>query len=203
MGASNEMGEWEAWIKAGTGDDKTDIVVIADFWQRTGGVFSRDRDISSNGNFIQFGGFDAAAAMSLAAWNASFVPRLFFSDKPLSRIRLPMPQPPHFIKDPFAIAGNSYFTPNGHLGDGNYFFYNFASVTPALPPGDRQCTTARSRAICATSTLQYLATLNMRARISIRRWQRCRLRRIHSGTRDQDCWNERSERHQCADPESV
>src|SRR5438309_6460341 len=30
MGASNDMGEWEAWIKAGTGDDKTDIVVIAD-----------------------------------------------------------------------------------------------------------------------------------------------------------------------------
>ena len=40
LGASNDMGEWEAWIKAGTGDDKTDIVVIADFWQRTGGVFS-------------------------------------------------------------------------------------------------------------------------------------------------------------------
>ena len=34
MGASNDMGEWEAWIKAGTGDDKTDIVVVADFWQR-------------------------------------------------------------------------------------------------------------------------------------------------------------------------
>ena len=29
---SNDMGEWEAWIKAGTGDDKTEIVVIADFW---------------------------------------------------------------------------------------------------------------------------------------------------------------------------
>src|SRR5881398_694860 len=59
MGASNEMGEWEAWLKAGTGDDKTDIVVIADFWQRTGGVFSRDRDVSSNGFFIPFGGLDA------------------------------------------------------------------------------------------------------------------------------------------------
>src|SRR6184192_1787294 len=59
LGASNEMGEWEGWIKAGTGDDKTDIVVIADFWERTGGVFSRDRDISSNGNFRRFGGFDA------------------------------------------------------------------------------------------------------------------------------------------------
>ena len=40
LGASNDMGEWEAWIKAGTGDDKTEIVVIADFWERTGGLFS-------------------------------------------------------------------------------------------------------------------------------------------------------------------
>ena len=46
LGASNEMGEWEAWFKAGTGDDKTEIVVIADFWERTGGLFSGDRDIS-------------------------------------------------------------------------------------------------------------------------------------------------------------
>ena len=40
LGASNEMGEWEAWLKAGTGDDKTDIVVIADFWERTGRLSS-------------------------------------------------------------------------------------------------------------------------------------------------------------------
>src|SRR5205823_9738771 len=58
LGASNDTGEWEAWLKAGTGDDKTDIVVIADFWDRTGGLFSRDRDISSNGNFTQWGGLD-------------------------------------------------------------------------------------------------------------------------------------------------
>ena len=59
LGASNDMGEWEAWIKAGTGDDKTEIVVIADFWQRTGGVFSADRDLSSNAFQIPWGGFDA------------------------------------------------------------------------------------------------------------------------------------------------
>src|ERR1044072_8143694 len=59
LGASNDMGEWEAWLKAGTGDDKTDIVVIADFWQRTGGLFSRDRDLSANAFFYPFGGFDA------------------------------------------------------------------------------------------------------------------------------------------------
>src|SRR5881397_1693031 len=61
LGASNDMGEWEAWLKAGTGDDKTDIVVIADFFERTGGLFSRDRDISSNGDFIRFGGSITAA----------------------------------------------------------------------------------------------------------------------------------------------
>ena len=55
LGASNDMGEWEAWLKAGTGDDKTDIVVIADFWERTGGLFSRDRDISSNAFQIPLG----------------------------------------------------------------------------------------------------------------------------------------------------
>src|ERR1700745_2206385 len=58
LGASNDMGEWEAWLKAGTGDDKTDLVVIADFWERTGGLFSRDRDLSANAFFIPFGGSD-------------------------------------------------------------------------------------------------------------------------------------------------
>src|SRR5215475_13192851 len=58
LGASNDMGEWEAWIKAGTGDDRTNIVVIADFWERTGGLFSRDRDLSANAFFIPWGGFD-------------------------------------------------------------------------------------------------------------------------------------------------
>ena len=60
LGASNEMGEWEAWIKAGTGDDKTEIVVIADFWERTGGIFSADRDISSNAFQIPWGGIRRA-----------------------------------------------------------------------------------------------------------------------------------------------
>src|SRR6266542_482707 len=47
LGASNDMGEWEGWIKAGTGDDKTDILVIADFYNRAA-IYSRDRYLSSN-----------------------------------------------------------------------------------------------------------------------------------------------------------
>src|SRR6476660_9281152 len=80
MGASNDMGEWEAWIKAGTGDDKTDIVVVADFWQRTGGVYSRDRDISSNGDFTRFGGFDSRSRSEPGRVGSfRLIPKLFFS----------------------------------------------------------------------------------------------------------------------------
>ncbi len=81
LGASNDMGEWESWIKAGTGDDKTDIVVIADFWQRSGGVFSRDRDISSNAFAIPFGGFDTRSSNNPGAvgtLNFRLNPGIFF-----------------------------------------------------------------------------------------------------------------------------
>src|SRR5439155_14221488 len=47
LGASNDAREVEGWIKAGTGDDKTDILIIADFYDRAA-IYSRDRDISSN-----------------------------------------------------------------------------------------------------------------------------------------------------------
>src|SRR5437773_2977048 len=144
-GASNDMGEWEAWIKAGTGDDKTDIVVVADFWQRTGGIFSRDRDISSNGNFTKWGGLDNRSGNFPGHYGGfvgrRLVPSLFFS------ANTPPPHSaPNVATSPFYVSstspllnhGNGFF--NGTLQglDGNYVAYNFASVTPNLPPGDRQ-----------------------------------------------------------------
>jgi len=136
LGASNEMGEWEAWIKAGTGDDKTDIVVIADFQQRLNGVFSRDRDISSNGNFVPFGGFDARSGNEPGrVGGLRLVPSLFFST------RTPTPHSAPNLANSGGIYVSRFAVPgiiNGTPGDGNYSFFNFASVTPALPPGDRQ-----------------------------------------------------------------
>ena len=80
LGASNEMGEWEAWLKAGTGDDKTDIVVVADFWERTGGLFSGDRDISANAFQIPSGGFDARSGYFPGrVGDFRLIPKLFFS----------------------------------------------------------------------------------------------------------------------------
>src|SRR5438876_3236460 len=164
LGASNEMGEWETWIKAGTGDDKTDIVVVADFWNRLGGVFSRDRDISSNGFFIPFGGFDARSGnFPGRVQSGRLLPSMFFGPggTPQFGVNTPLPHSaPNrstspFYVNPFVIAPNAYpgapgiIGPNAaqapfpqtgtqYEGGGDYFFFNFAAFTPALPPADRQ-----------------------------------------------------------------
>jgi iron complex outermembrane recepter protein len=158
LGASNDMGEWEAWLKAGTGDDKTDIVVIADFWQITGGLFSRDRDLSANAFFIPFGGFDARTRDE-PGYIGDFpgfrlVPKLFFSPNSPPAHSAPNAATSPFYKDPFAVNPNAYpgapgilgpharqFRPQtatGYNGGGDYFFYNFAAVTADLAPADRQ-----------------------------------------------------------------
>src|SRR5207302_6439884 len=134
LGASNDAREAEAWIIAGTGDDKTDILVSADFYDRSG-LFSRDRDISSNGNFFKFFG----SAVDNRSGNfpgriGSFrlIPSLFFSANT---------PPPHSAANvstsPFYQRASAA---TGKLAypDGNYQFFNFAAFTPAIPPADRQ-----------------------------------------------------------------
>jgi len=158
LGASNDMGEWEGWLKAGTGDDKTDIVVIADFWERTGGLFSRDRDLSANAFFIPFGGFEARSGDE-PGYIGDFpgfrlIPKLFFGPNSPPAHSAPNAATSPFYKSPFAVNPNAYpgapgiigphasqFRPQtgtDYKGGGDYFFYNFAAVTPNLAPADRQ-----------------------------------------------------------------
>src|SRR5437773_11243447 len=120
LGATNEMGEWEAWLKAGAGDDKTDIVVIADFWERTGGLFSRDRDLSANAFYIPWGGFDTRSG-SFPGHIGGFVgfrliPSMFFGPGgvPQFGINTPLPHSapnaaasPFYVR-PFAINPHAY-----------------------------------------------------------------------------------------------
>ena len=109
LGASNDMGEWEAWMKAGTGDDKTDIVVIADFWERTGGLFSRDRNISANAFFIPWGGFDARSGQFAGRVGAfRLIPKLFFSANSPPPHSAPNAATSPFYRNPFAINPNAY-----------------------------------------------------------------------------------------------
>ena len=130
LGASNEMGESEAWLKAGTGDDKTEIVVIADFWKRTGGLFSADRDISSNAFQIPWGGSDERSGNFPG--NVQFLfrlfPRMFFGPGGTPQIGVNTPLPhsaPNAATSPFykqpgfpfqVLGGGPVVNPNAYPG---------------------------------------------------------------------------------------
>ena len=139
LGASNDMGEWEAWLKAGTGDDKTDIVVIADFYNRAA-IYSRDRYLSSNADLgLFFGGFDNRSSNFPGAIDRGnpfsggafrLIPKLFFSaNSPPPHSAPNTETSPYYINRPALLAG---------YPDGNYDAYNFAALTPAIPAADRQ-----------------------------------------------------------------
>src|SRR5215472_10492976 len=93
------------------------------------------------------------------------IPKMFFgpSSTPIFGVNTPLPHSaPNaatspFYKNPYAVNPNAYpgapgiIGPNSfggvngapqfgtnYRGGGNYFFFNFAAFTPALPPGDRQ-----------------------------------------------------------------
>src|SRR5437016_3872484 len=110
LGASNDAGELEGWIKAGTGDDKTDIVIVADFYDRAA-IYSRDRFLSSNANARAWGGFDARSdnfpgfvgplfSNPEAPLGFRLIPKLFFSANS---------PPPHSAP---SVSTSPYYTNN-------------------------------------------------------------------------------------------
>src|SRR5439155_1632044 len=127
-------------------------------------LFSRDRDISSNGFFVPFGGFDARSGnFPGRVGSRRLLPTMFYGagGLPTPGVNTPIPgsstglaNNPFYI-NPFVANPNAYpgapgiIGPNAlqapfpqfgtdYKGGGDYFFFNFAAFTPALPPGDRQ-----------------------------------------------------------------
>jgi iron complex outermembrane receptor protein len=132
MGASNDAREVEAWLKAGTGDDKTDILIIADAYDRQG-IFSRDRDLTRNAQAISWGGGDGRSSNKPGGIVAD-VGNLILDPT----IAAPTPHAfPNAATDPQYIP-----RPGGSHNSGPYntdfHAYNFAALTPAIPEADRQ-----------------------------------------------------------------
>ncbi len=156
MGASNDACELEGWLKAGVGDDKTDVVVIADFYDRAA-MYSSDRDITSNAFSVPWGGIDFRSGFFPGRIGGfRLIPRLFFSASSPAPHSAPNVATSPFYVNPFVIAPNAYPGPPGiigphafqhdpqslgrygYKGGGDYFFYNPFDVSPAIPAADRQ-----------------------------------------------------------------
>jgi iron complex outermembrane recepter protein len=137
LGFANDMGEERGYLLAGTGDDKTDIVVYAEFYNRAA-IYSRDADLSSNADFTRFGGPDDRSG----AFAGHVGPPPFLA---------PPGEPDSFVYQPSLNGGALTPTPHAFpnvASDPQYvsFFavphkqqrFNFAELTPTVPAVDRE-----------------------------------------------------------------
>src|SRR6266513_6030281 len=125
LGASNDQGEERAYLLAGTGDDKTDIVVYAEVYNRAA-IYDRDRDISSNADFTRFGGSDVRSG-DFAGRVGDFVYQPGLNRGAGSPT-------PHAFPD---VANDPQYVPQSSLPRAQQLF-NSNALTPAMAPVDRE-----------------------------------------------------------------
>ena len=129
LGFANDMGEERAYLLAGTGDDKTDILVYAEFYNRAA-IFSRDVDISHDADFTRFGGQDnrsGAFAGHVGFPGDSFVYQPGLNGGALTPT-------PHAFPN---VASDPQYVPFSSLPREQMRF-NFADLTPAMAAVDRE-----------------------------------------------------------------
>jgi len=133
LGASNDAAEREGYLLAGTGDDKTDIVIFAEDYDRAA-IFSRDRDISSNANLDRFGGADTRSA--------NFAGRVDFVNPATGRRTAFILRPGLLTPTPHSAANAAtspdYIRQRSLPPSDPNFAFNFAALTSAISPADRQ-----------------------------------------------------------------
>jgi len=125
LGASNDQGEELAYLLAGTGDEKTDIVVYAEVYNRAA-IFHRDRAITSNADATSFGGDDDRSS-HFAGRVGDFVYQPMLNGGQRSPT-------PHAFPD---LANDPQYVPLSGLPRGQQGF-NFLALTPAVAPVDRE-----------------------------------------------------------------
>src|SRR6266566_448362 len=168
LGASNDQAEKLAYVLGGVGDDKTDIVVYAEWYSRDA-IYSRERDISSNADFTRFGGFDNRSPDFAGHISTPFLTKVqpdpehhpdFFDVVPTGdgTVLAPGRKAPTNVPGthPFAIytgpttgltagafnnrnlSAAGYVPRNTVDRASNDFLFNQNALTPAMPPVDRE-----------------------------------------------------------------
>lgn len=126
MGFANDAGEETAYLLAGTGDDKTNIVVYAGFYNRSA-IYSRDVNISHDADHAPFGGNDVRSG--------NFAGRVGgFQLAPGLQSPLALP---HTVAGP-GSAGSGYLARTPANFTREQLAFNFADLTPLIAAVDRQ-----------------------------------------------------------------
>jgi len=136
LGASNDQAEELAYLLAGTGNDKTDIVVYAEWYHRDA-IYSRDRDISSNADWTRFGGSDDRTD-DFAGHVADFVYQPSLNGGALTPTPHSQPNLPVLTPDgtPLPEVVGQYRLRTSLPRSQQLF--NFAALTPAIPAANRE-----------------------------------------------------------------
>src|SRR5438874_4958019 len=135
LGFANDRGEETGYLLAGTGDDKTNIVVYAGIYNAAA-IYSRDADISHDADKNLYGGFDGRSG--------NFPGRVTsreFLGMAANGFKIPLRTPtPHFSANQFTDTteyANSRFVRGGPFPSERSLF-NFADLTPAVAATDRE-----------------------------------------------------------------
>src|SRR5438046_5083173 len=137
LGFANDRGEETAYLLAGTGDDKTDIVVYAGIYNAAA-IYSRDVNISHDADKNLFGGADGRSGN----FPGRITTRQFLgtAQQPFKSILGGLRSPtPHAAANQFDDTQytNRGFTSTSAITSARAFF-NFADLTPAIAATDRE-----------------------------------------------------------------
>src|ERR1700720_1077591 len=144
LGFAGDRGEETGYLLAGTGDDKTNIVVYAGIYNAAA-INSADAEISHDADKNKYGGFDGRSGNLAGRLPGNGGGRDFIG------LGVPTVKAPLLgLKSPTPHASANQFTSTQYtraltgLGDGNLlksserFLFNFADLTPAIAATDRE-----------------------------------------------------------------
>jgi iron complex outermembrane receptor protein len=130
LGFANDMGQEVAYLLAGTGDDKTNIVVYAGLFNEAA-IFSRDINIGHDSDYTKWGGIDARSGnFAGRVGGFQFAPKF---NPAASGLLTPTP---HFAAN--ASTDPQYLSRGSGLIPREQLFFNFGDFTPAIAPTDRE-----------------------------------------------------------------
>ena len=137
LGFANDRGEEAAYVLAGTGDDKTNIVVYAGVYN-SAAIFSRDAEISHDADKNAFGGFDGRSGNYGGRVTSREFKSAGFPNGDPNRTTDGLHSPtPHASANQF--TDTQYTSRTFIFGvHSERALFNFADLTPAIAPTDRE-----------------------------------------------------------------